>query len=281
MGLEYGEGAQIYFTSENEESVGTISVNGNSVPSAGAVANKFDIFHPIIYIGHDDEMLRDAVILCCKNMATAKSLFPEFYHLDEELMETLIFGDMTEQERYNWERILYQSYGKYIEFLPAREFAKVRTESETKYCVFELVYVVVAIIFMIELLLGNMKRLIERKQKEYMVHYLYGESLQMIQRRAGGVILLLHIIPFMGIIYKFRENMEYYNQYKYYLISPDKSVGFLAVVIAGVVVLYGYICWYSGRQMKKECGIGSLRRKNGNFIGKRNPEVFWRQWKED
>lgn len=266
MGLDYGNEMQCYVMQKNDEQENTLLINGTPVPLAGEVESKFDIFHPTIYMGHDDEILQHSVILCCKNIATLKELFP-FSFVEDDILNTLILENPTEEERAYFEQALYQSYGNYFEFTPAKEYAKHSIKSVTKSCLFELLFLAVTMLFLLRLLFRNVQHMIERKRKEYLIHYLYGEPLRMIQMRAGGFILFLHIIPCLGMLYELQKNYYYFKQYACYLINPQRAIYFFAIVVFCLIVLYFYLFRYVGKLMTETNGLGDLRRKrDANLI---------------
>ena len=266
MGLDYGTQMQCYLMQKNDKKTDTIRINNYQVPVAEKVSNKFDIFHPTIYMGHDDEILQNSLIVCCKNIATAQTLFP-ISSTETDILNTLILENPTDEECTYFEKALYQSYGKYFEFCSAKEYSKNNVKSTTKHCLFELLFTLITLLLLLRLLFGNLKQMIEHKKEEYLIHYLYGEPMRMLQRRAGGFMILLHIPPFLGIFYELQKNHYYFKQYGYYLINPHRAIFFLIILLCLLIVLYFYLFCHVGKLIITANGLGNLRRKhNDHFI---------------
>ncbi len=263
MGLVGSNKVYAYVSEQYAQDVGkNLYINGEKIPVMDTLSEKFDVYHPIVYIGHDDSSLKDTLVLCCKDIEIAKSLFPPFMDVEAELLENLILLNPTSEECDDFEKELYEHYGAYYCTYPVHDYIAESTVGAMKYSVFKLCYYFVTVVFLAVLLVGNVTRMIDRKVREYTIHYLYGADLGMLQRRAGGFIILLHIIPCMAVIYQLIKNYYYYKEYASYMIRPFQAAVFLMILIIFLIALYVYAYLYVGKIMKKAEGLNNLRREN-------------------
>ena len=100
---------------------------------------------------------------------------------------------------------------------------------------------------LILLLLLNVIRMIEVNIAEYTVHHLYGAPIRIIQRRVGGYVLALNILPIVGVIYV--------------LVVNQMAIWyFLPLVIALILVLYLFSAGFVSKRIGTLNGLGNLRR---------------------
>lgn len=255
MGLDYGTGAQFYYTEEQEHLPDSIKIGNREIPVANQIEKDFTLFHPRMFSGDEREDLGKTMLLCCENIKIAEGLFEEIYQLDEEMLEYMIIGQATETEKESLLIELNQMYDAYFEIVPVREYSEQRTIEFAKDFIFRCGYVLVAMAFLLRMLYENMRQMIVRKSKEYEIHHLYGETRRMLERRVGYFVLLLHFIPCMGIVYKIMENVEYQKKMGVFLMNPNRAgvfLGFILISVSGIALYLAKIVYPNACNSSRE-----------------------------
>lgn len=264
MGLKSGNIVQAYVSGQFAQDVGkNLQINGEQVQIMDMLDKNFDVYHPLVYTACEDVSLQETLVLCCRDIETAKRLFPiEAVDVETDLLENLILQNPTSEECKIFEKELYEYTGVYYQTFPVQDYIAETSVGAMKYSVFKLFYYLITVIFLVVLLVGNVTRMIDRKIREYTIHYLYGATLNSLQRRAGGFIILLHIIPCMGVLYQFMKNYYCYKEFASYIIQPDRAVIFLVIMFLCFLILYIYTYSYVGKIMKEAEGLNNLRRED-------------------
>ncbi len=246
-GLEYSSPMALFAPEANKEDVGTkLSVVGKEIQIVETFGSDFSLFHPLSYFDAENPFWSKTLILCTRDLETVNRMFPT-WNLSSEVLSRMVLVNPSDAEVDQLQHKFYDQYGKLYKGISTKDFTQTSTDPSMRaYKLFILFYTLSGFLLILLLLL-NVIRMIEINIAEYTVHHLYGAPIRIIQRRVGGYVLALNILPIVGVIYV--------------LVVNQMAIWyFLPLVIAFILVLYLFSTSFVSKRIGTLNGLGNLRR---------------------
>lgn len=200
-GLEYDSSMALFAPEVNKEDVRTnVSIAGKKIQVANTFNSDFSLFHPLSFFDSDNPFWPKTLILCTKDFETVNRMFPTWI-LSNEVLNRMVLVNPTNAEIDQIQHRFYSQYGKLYKGISTRDFTKISTDPSIRAHRLYICFFILSGFLLIILLLLNVIRMIEVNIAEYTVHHLYGAPIRTIQKRVGGYVIALNILPMIGVIY--------------------------------------------------------------------------------
>jgi len=246
-GLRYDGDMALFVPETHKEDVGKeFLISGQSLEVIDSVGAEFNLFHPMYFIDSDNLMWSNVLILCTKDFYTVDKMFP-WWELSNEVFGRLVLVNPSNDEIEMLQRMFYEQFGKLYTGISTEDFKQVSTSASIRGHRLYILFYVLSGVLLLVLLVSNIIRVIETHVVDYTVHHLYGAPIRTIQKRVGGFVLALNILPIIGILYVLFVN---YMMLWYFL---PLSFAF----IAGLCL---FAATYASRRIGTMNNLSNLRR---------------------
>lgn len=246
-GLKYDGDMALFVTETHREDVGkTFTISGQELDVVSSAGANFNLFHPLFYIDLNDQMLSDTLILCTKDFQTVNKMFP-WWGLSSEVFGRMVLVNPSDAEIEQLQRMFYEQTGTLYTGISTKDFTQISTSASIRAHRLYILFYIMSGALLIVLLICNIIRVIETHIAEYTVHRLYGAPIRTIQRRVGGFVLALNILPIIGILF-----VLFRNEMALWYILP--------VCIAFIVGLCLFAATYASRRIGTMNNLSNLRR---------------------
>lgn len=207
-GLHYDGSMALFVPEAHKEDVGKeFLISGQNLRIADSAGSKYSLFHPLHFIDSDDLMLSNTLILCTRDFQTVNGMFPR-WGLSSEVFGRMVLVDPSDKEVDQLQRIFYEQSGTLYTGISTKDFTQVTTSASIRAHRLYIWFYILSGVLLLILLICNIIRVIETHIADYTVHHLYGAPIRTIQKRVGGFVLALNMLPIVGIVFVlFRNEM--------------------------------------------------------------------------
>jgi hypothetical protein len=207
-GLHYDGSMALFVPEAHKEDVGKeFLISGQNLRIADSAGSKYSLFHPLHFIDSDDLMLSNTLILCTRDFQTVNGMFP-WWGLSSEVFGRMVLVDPSDKEVDQLQRIFYEQSGTLYTGISTKDFTQVTTSASIRAHRLYIWFYILSGVLLLILLICNIIRVIETHIADYTVHHLYGAPIRTIQKRVGGFVLALNMLPIVGIVFVlFRNEM--------------------------------------------------------------------------
>jgi hypothetical protein len=207
-GLHYDGSMALFVPEAHKEDVGKeFLISGQNLRIADSAGSKYSLFHPLHFIDSDDLMLSNTLILCTRDFQTVNGMFP-WWGLSSEVFGRMVLVDPSDKEVDQLQRIFYEQSGTLYTGISTKDFTQVTTSASIRAHRLYIWFYILSGVLLLILLICNIIRVIETHIADYTVHHLYGAPIRIIQKRVGGFVLALNMLPIVGIVFVlFRNEM--------------------------------------------------------------------------
>lgn len=246
-GLRYDGDMAVFVPETHKEDVGRkFMISGREIEATDSAGAKFNLFHPLHYIDSGDSMLENTLILCTNDFQTVNKMFP-WWGLSSEVFGRMVLVDPSSAEVEQLQSLFYEQAGTLYTGISTEDFTRVTTTASIRAHRLYIWFYIIAGILLLILLVCNIIRVIEANVADYTVHHLYGAPIRTIQKRVGGFVLALNILPVIGIVFVLSR-----NEMALWYILPSG--------IALVLGLCLFAAFYAGRRIGTMNSLKNLRR---------------------
>lgn len=120
----------------------------------------------------------------------------------------MVLVDPSDKEVDQLQRIFYEQSGTLYTGISTKDFTQVTTSASIRAHRLYIWFYILSGVLLLILLICNIIRVIETHIADYTVHHLYGAPIRTIQKRVGGFVLALNMLPIVGIVFVlFRNEM--------------------------------------------------------------------------
>jgi len=246
-GLKYDGDMALFVTETNREDVGkTFTISGQEIIVVSRTGANFNLFHPLFYIDSNDQMLSDTLILCTKDFQAVNKMFP-WWGLSSEVFGRMVLVNPADAEIEQLQRMFYEQTGTLYTGTSTKAFTQISTSASIRAHRLYILFYIMSGALLIVLLICNIIRVIETHIAEYTVHHLYGAPIRTIQRRVGGFVLALNILPIIGILF-----VLFRNEMTLWYVLP--------MCIALIIGLCLFAATYASRRIGTMNNLSNLRR---------------------
>ncbi len=207
-GLHYDGSMALFVPEAHKEDVGKeFLISGQNLRIVDSAGSKYSLFHPLHFIDSDDLMLSNTLILCTRDFQTVNGMFP-WWGLSSEVFGRMVLVDPSDKEVDQLQRIFYEQSGTLYTGISTKDFTQVTTSASIRAHRLYIWFYILSGVLLLILLICNIIRVIETHIADYTVHHLYGAPIRTIQKRVGGFVLALNMLPIVGIVFVlFRNEM--------------------------------------------------------------------------
>lgn len=207
-GLHYDGSMALFVPEAHKEDVGKeFLISGQNLRIVDSAGSKYSLFHPLHFIDSDDLMLSNTLILCTRDFQTVNGMFP-WWGLSSEVFGRMVLVDPSDKEVDQLQRIFYEQSGTLYTGISTKDFTQVTTSASIRAHRLYIWFYILSGVLLLILLICNIIRVIETHIADYTVHHLYGAPIRIIQKRVGGFVLALNMLPIVGIVFVlFRNEM--------------------------------------------------------------------------
>lgn len=207
-GLHYDGSMALFVPEAHKEDVGKeFLISGQNLRIVDSAGSKYSLFHPLHFIDSDDLMLSNTLILCTRDFQTVNGMFP-WWGLSSEVFGRMVLVDPSDKEVDQLQRIFYEHSGTLYTGISTKDFTQVTTSASIRAHRLYIWFYILSGVLLLILLICNIIRVIETHIADYTVHHLYGAPIRTIQKRVGGFVLALNMLPIVGIVFVlFRNEM--------------------------------------------------------------------------
>lgn len=207
-GLHYDGSMALFVPEAHKEDVGKeFLISGQNLRIVDSAGSKYSLFHPLHFIDSDDLMLSNTLILCTRDFQTVNGMFP-WWGLSSEVFGRMVLVDPSDKEVDQLQRIFYEQSGTLYTGISTKDFTQVTTSASIRAHRLYIWFYILSGVLLLILLICNIIRIIETHIADYTVHHLYGAPIRTIQKRVGGFVLALNMLPIVGIVFVlFRNEM--------------------------------------------------------------------------
>lgn len=207
-GLHYDGSMALFVPEAHKEDVGKeFLISGQNLRIADSAGSKYSLFHPLHFFDSDDLMLSNTLILCTRDFQTVNGMFPR-WGLSSEVFGRMVLVDPSDKEVDQLQRIFYEQSGTLYTGISTKDFTQVTTSASIRAHRLYIWFYILSGVLLLILLICNIIRVIETHIADYTVHHLYGAPIRIIQKRVGGFVLALNMLPIVGIVFVlFRNEM--------------------------------------------------------------------------
>lgn len=191
-------------------------------------------------------MLSNTLVLTTKDFKAVDNMFP-WWGLDNEAFQRMVLVNPSNIEVEELQGLFYNQFGTLYKGTSTDDFTQITTNPSLRAHRLLMTFYILAGILLIFLLLINTIRMIEVHVIDYTVHHLYGAPISLIQRRVGGFVLVLNILPLIGFIFVLVVND----------LAMWYQLPFMILLIAG---LYAFAAAYVKRRIGTLNSLQNLRR---------------------
>ena len=185
----------------SSEDVGsTVELAGKEIKVVNTIPSDFSLFHPLHYIEAGSSLLSNTLVLTTKDFKAVDNMFP-WWGLDNEAFQRMVLVNPSNIEVEELQGLFYNQFGTLYKGTSTDDFTQITTNPSLRAHRLLMTFYILAGILLIFLLLINTIRMIEVHVIDYTVHHLYGAPISLIQRRVGGFVLVLNILPLIGFIF--------------------------------------------------------------------------------
>ena len=246
-GLKYDGDMSLFVPETHKEDVGkTFTLSGREIEVVSSAGKNFNLFHPVYYIDSNDQMLSDTLILCTKDFQTVDKMFP-WWGLSSEVFGRMVFVNPSDAEIEQLQRLFYEQTGMLYTGISTEELTQITTSASIRAHRLYILFYILSGALLIVLMICNIIRVIETHITDYTIHHLYGAPIRTIQRRVGGFVLALNILPIMGILY-----ILFRNEMALWYVLP--------ACIVFIVGLCLFAATYASRRIGTMNNLSNLRR---------------------
>lgn len=200
-GLGHDVDMALFVPETHREDIGKkFIISGQELEVVGSTGPKFSLFHPLYFIDSNDFMLSNTLILCANDFKMANEMFP-WWGLSSEVFGKMVLVNPSDIEIEQLQNLFYEKSGTLYTGISTEDFTQVTTFASIRAHRLYIWFYVLSGVLLIILLICNIIRVIETHVAEYTVHHLYGAPIRTIQKRVGGFVFALNILPIIGIIY--------------------------------------------------------------------------------
>lgn len=246
-GLDSSESMALFVPEISSEDVGsTVELAGKEIKVVNTIPSDFSLFHPLHYIEAGSSLLSNTLVLTTKDFKAVDNMFP-WWGLDHEAFQRMVLVNPSNIEVEELQGLFYNQFGTLYKGTSTDDFTQITTNPSLRAHRLLMTFYILAGILLIFLLLINTIRMIEVHVIDYTVHHLYGAPISLIQRRVGGFVLVLNILPLIGFIFVLVVND----------LAMWYQLPFMILLIAG---LYAFAAAYVKRRIGTLNSLQNLRR---------------------
>ena len=246
-GLDSSESMALFVPEISSEDVGsTMELAGKEIKVVNTIPSDFSLFHPLHYIEAGSSLLSNTLVLTTKDFKAVDNMFP-WWGLDNEAFQRMVLVNPSNIEVEELQGLFYNQFGTLYKGTSTDDFTQITTNPSLRAHRLLMTFYILAGILLIFLLLINTIRMIEVHVIDYTVHHLYGAPISLIQRRVGGFVLVLNILPLIGFIFVLVVND----------LAMWYQLPFMILLIAG---LYAFAAAYVKRRSGTLNSLQNLRR---------------------
>ncbi|NLB23325.1 MAG: hypothetical protein GX833_08720 [Clostridium sp.] len=246
-GLDSSESMALFVPEISSEDVGsTVELAGKEIKVVNTIPSDFSLFHPLHYIEAGSSLLSNTLVLTTKDFKAVDNMFP-WWGLDNEAFQRMVLVNPSNIEVEELQGLFYNQFGTLYKGTSTDDFTQITTNPSLRAHRLLMTFYILAGILLIFLLLINTIRMIEVHVIDYTVHHLYGAPISLIQRRVGGFVLVLNILPLIGFIFVLVVND----------LAMWYQLPFMILLIAG---LYAFAAAYVKRRIGTLNSLQNLRR---------------------
>lgn len=246
-GLHYdGDMALFVPKAHREDAGGSVTISGREIETVANAGVQFDLFHPLHYIEPDNPLLSDTLILCTRDFQAVNKMFP-WWGLRGEVFGRMVLVDPSDAEIEQLQKMFYEQKGILYTGISTEAFTQITTSASIRAHRLYILFYLLSGALLVILLICNIIRIIETHVAEHTVHHLYGAPIRTIQRRVGGFVLVLHILPIIGIVF-----VMFRNEMALWYVLP--------LCMAFVTGLCRFAAVYAGKRIGTMNSLQNLRR---------------------
>lgn len=246
-GLDYESPIALFVPEAHKEDIGKqFTIAEQKIDVIGAVGEDFDLFHPLYYIDSENPILSNALVLCTRDFQAVNKMFP-WWDLSSAVFSRMVLLNPSDAEINQLQMMFYNQGGTIYKGISTEEFTKTTTIASIRAHRLYVWFYILSGVLLLLLLICNIIRMIETHVADYTVHHLYGAPVHMIQRRVGGFVLSLNVLPIVGVIFVLSG-----NQMTLWYLLP--------LCIALILTLYVFAAGYAGKRIGTLNSLGNLRR---------------------
>jgi len=172
----------------------------------GVLPDDISLYFPgRIMLEEGSQGLKNSLFVFCTDYSAFAECFPRTSYM--ELMdyyiyfENMMLQSPSEADVHELKQALFDGRGEYASIISLEDYLGSSDDLEERTNQLYYLFFVVTIISMIIAMSVNIWRIIEAKQKDYLIHYVYGAS----QMRMLVFVFAYHLIPAAGTVIMLRQ----------------------------------------------------------------------------